>query len=261
MRTWSYSSLDLYLACPLAYRFRYIDQIREEKVPAALPFGSALHAAHEKVYSDLRDKGAFDPEDAIAAFAMELELLLGNPLVEFKDGESLDTMLEKGVDMLRVFLGEVQPERVVDVDLEFDVPVNDGASRLRGYIDLVVEDDEGLNLVEFKSAGRRWPQADADSSLQATLYTLAAQQIFPGQNINVRFDVITKAKAPRFQSLGTCRGIWAVNRASNLIAAAEDAVDKGVFHPVQSFRCAGCAYRAQCKTWSYQPITAVCAAA
>ena len=46
----SYSAIRTFQACPLKYRFRYVDCLPEESVPAALVFGAAVHAAVEHFY-------------------------------------------------------------------------------------------------------------------------------------------------------------------------------------------------------------------
>jgi len=145
---WSYSSLDTYLNCSLAYYYRYIVQAPEEQVSSALPFGSALHAAHERIYRDMKETGSFDPEVAVAAFAEDWGMLAENPILSFKKGESVDSLLEKGVAMLKVFFEAVKPEKVVDVDIEFKIPIalNDHEDALlTGFMDLVVEN--GMAIV------------------------------------------------------------------------------------------------------------------
>ena len=47
----SYSAVRTFQACPLRYRFRYIDGLPEDCVSSSLVFGSAIHAAVEFFFS------------------------------------------------------------------------------------------------------------------------------------------------------------------------------------------------------------------
>jgi len=59
-----------------------------------------------------------------------------------------------------------------------------------------LRDDKG-RVVDFKTAARKPPQADADTSVQLTIYA-AAYQIETGESPSeVRLDVVTKTKVPK----------------------------------------------------------------
>ena len=183
-------------------------------------------------------------------------MLAENPLISYKEDESTDSLLEKGVEMLRAFFASMKPEKVLAVDQEFSIPVSEGKALLSGFMDLLVESETGVTVVEFKTAARKWSQGDADSTLQATTYALAAQNLFPGREVSIRFDIITKAKQPAFQQLHTKRGNWDEIRLINLITATQDAVEKSVFFPIQGYRCAGCGFASRCQMWTYEPVEA-----
>jgi len=68
-----------------------------------------------------------------------------------------------------------------------------------------LRDDAG-RVTDFKTAGRKPPQKDADESVQLTIYA-AAYQIETGQSPSeVRLDVVTKTKTPARHVLRSARG-------------------------------------------------------
>ena len=110
---WSYSSLACFLQCPLKYAFRYIECAEVERTSVSLPFGRAFHA----VLSERARKGAgFTLEEAQADFAVyfkgETE---ASENLAFKPGETFDSCLDKGCEMLAVALENWQDDYVVKV--------------------------------------------------------------------------------------------------------------------------------------------------
>ena len=55
----SYSAISTYQRCPLSFFFRYVEQLPEETVAAALVFGSAIHSAAEFHFNELMAGSAF----------------------------------------------------------------------------------------------------------------------------------------------------------------------------------------------------------
>jgi hypothetical protein len=49
----SYSAISTYQQCPLKFKFRYLDQLPEDAVSAALVFGGAIHSAVEFHFNEL----------------------------------------------------------------------------------------------------------------------------------------------------------------------------------------------------------------
>ena len=72
---WSYSSFNVFLACPMKYFFRYIEHAEPERTSVSLPFGRAFHA----VMSLRAKKGAdytaeYAKEDFAVFFRGETEI-------------------------------------------------------------------------------------------------------------------------------------------------------------------------------------------
>ena len=54
----SYSAIRSYVQCPLRYKFRYVDQLPEERTTVNLVFGNAIHGALELHFRRLLEGSA-----------------------------------------------------------------------------------------------------------------------------------------------------------------------------------------------------------
>src|SRR5215467_14488140 len=94
-RTISVSQVNAYLACPLKYRFQYVDKIPRPWRIAAMAFGSSVHAAVEWFHRERLAGRSPSHAEVLQVFdadwyAQNTELLV------FSDRESKDGLAEKG---------------------------------------------------------------------------------------------------------------------------------------------------------------------
>ena len=124
----SYSQLRTYLTCPQRYLYQYVQGVAWERRSAALPFGKAIHKAVEEFYKKLQHTGQrLTAEEMITAFNLVLEQEIQGSQIEteFKEGEDLTTIRKVGADLLRVFLAEVNPQKIAAVEIPFSVKIPD----------------------------------------------------------------------------------------------------------------------------------------
>ena len=245
---WSYSSLACFLQCPLKYALRYIERAEVERTSVSLPFGRAFHA----VLSERARKGSdFKLEEAQADFAVYFRGETdASENLSYKQGETFDTCLNKGFDMLAVALENWQDDYVVKAVAEpFSVTIPGIERPLIGEFDLVVTDGGDEAVVDWKTSTSRWPVGKADRELQATAYCYAYRQLH-GVNPIFRYDVFTKAKEPTVSNWYTVRSAEELERFAWLVGRIEKSVETGVFYPVESVQnCGECPYRNRCRNW------------
>jgi len=169
----SYSRLSRFEQCPLAYRLHYLDKLEAEP-GLALRFGKLVHAVLERLLRELVDderSGSLSEERAIELFraAWTAEGLAG---VE---------AFQEGLAILRRFVveqGVVDHRDVLAIEKEFRLPV--GPFTVLGYIDRVNwVDDETVEVVDYKTNRMLFTRDEVDSSLQMSLYHVAAQRLWP----------------------------------------------------------------------------------
>ncbi len=91
--TYSYTQLAQYLACPLRYRYRYLDGWQEKETRASMLFGRTFEKAVAAY---------FRREDPTHALFQEW-VASKDAELEFPQGTTWDDMLQQGVKLLERF--------------------------------------------------------------------------------------------------------------------------------------------------------------
>lgn len=250
MQALSISQVNAYLACPLKYRFRYVEKIPPPWRAAALAFGSSIHAAVEWFHRE-RLGGRTPPVEKVLAifdadwFAQNVE-----PLV-FSEKESRDGLAAKGREMLTLYVVETGDVKPVAIEQGFEIDLVDPATgeafeiRLRGFIDLV---EDGDTVVDLKTAARTLEAGGLERHLQLSTYALA-YFLLQGRIPELRLDVLLKTKVAKFERHPTTRSIEDLSWTARLIQRVGAAIQQQHFFPNPSWRCTECEYFAHCQAW------------
>ncbi|ACL03046.1 conserved hypothetical protein [Desulfatibacillum aliphaticivorans] len=252
----SCSSISLYLDCSLAYKFRYVDRLKSESVSDALVFGSAIHAVLERFYNSLMI-GEVIPVDALVDL-WELtwkEHAEGRDIIDWKRGNDFDKGLETGAGLLRAFSQkfEVVDTAIICVEEAFSLTIDGLDIPVIGVFDLVLQDlASGLvTIVDHKTRAKAMPERDANESLQASIYALAAKTNgFRFDDLLLRFDCLIKTKEPKFEQVYTTRSELEIFQVARLIKQVWAGIQAEVWLPnLGSWKCSGCGYKQACQDW------------
>ena len=181
----SFSRLDRYSRCPLSFKLSYIDK-RQAEPGVPLRFGKLIHAVLEVLVREHMEgerTGPLSEERAI---------------VLYREGwakEDLSGMevFQEGLDILKAFVrdqGELDHKDVLAIEKEFRLQV--GRFTALGFIDRVDwVDDETVEVIDYKTNRMLFSRDEVDSSLQMSLYHLAARQIWPwAKNVRLNFHML-----------------------------------------------------------------------
>lgn len=246
----SVSQVQAYLACPLKYRFQYVDRIPPPWRPAALAFGSSIHAAVEWFHRERLAGQQPTAESVLAIFEADWYAANLGPVV-YADRESKETLYEKGADLLRLYVAETDGTRPERIEERFEIDLIDPMTgevfdvRLHGVIDLV---EEGDKLVELKTAARTLEPGGLDRHLQLSTYALVFL-LREGRIPKIRLDQLLKTKVPRLERHETTRTVEDLAWTARLIAGTARAIANRHFYPNPSWRCTECEYFAHCQGW------------
>jgi len=192
----SYSSINLYLDCPEAWRRKYIAQEPTKKT-SALAFGSAFHGTIERVISNTQC-------DWTTAWSEEFSKAFQDVILE--PDETPEQHYNEGIRLLsngeiRNIIGQIVPKRdifgsMIECKVELRVP--NVPIPVIGYVDIILEDG---TPADFKTSSRSWSQDQATNSLQTLFYISALNQA--GLEVNWKFKhfVFVKTKTPQVQVL------------------------------------------------------------
>ncbi len=250
-RTFSLSQVQAYLACPLKYRFQYLDHLPRPWRPAALAFGSSIHAAVEFFHRLRFDGQAVGLADVLTIFEADwYAQALGEPLL-FNDRDSAESLVEKGKAMLTVYVEAQNGSRPTAIEQPFELELADPETgecldvNFRGIIDLV---EEGDILVDLKTAARSISDGDLERHLQLSTYALVyflKRGVIP----QLRLDILLKSTRPKLERHETTRTVSDLGWTARLIQGVTRSIEAEQFFPNPSWRCSDCEYVAHCQAW------------
>jgi putative RecB family exonuclease len=250
MEPLSVSQVQSYLACPLKYRFQYVDQLEKPWRAAALAFGTSVHAAVEWFHKERLAGRSPDLHSVLAMFDADWYAANLEPLV-FSPQDSQESLAKKGREMLTLYVGQVHGDLPTGIEEPFEIDLVDPETgedldvRLRGYVDLVEADG---TVVDLKTAARSIAQGDLERHLQLSVYALV-EYLYKGVVPALRLDMLLKTKVPRFERHATTRALQDLSWTAKLVQAVAGAIRARSFPPNPSWKCGECEYFAHCQLW------------
>jgi len=181
----SYSRLSRFEQCPLSYKLHYLDkQQAEPGIP--LRFGKVIHAVLENLIREVIIDERSGPLSEDRAVELYREAWNADRLAGIN-------VFEEGLHILRDFVreeGVVDHRDVLAVEKEFQLPV--GPFTVLGFIDRVNwVDDDTIEVVDYKTNRQLFTREDVDSSLQMSLYEVAARRLWPWvKNVKLTFRML-----------------------------------------------------------------------
>ena len=256
----SFSQLNTYLICPMKYAFNYVWGTPPESKPIALVFGKSVHKGAERFYKALMDTGEALPLDAVIdAFTASYDREIEATEVEltFKKGETKGTVREQGIELMKVFHQEVQPQNIAAVEFPFSVSIPDLLNgeeylpiKLVGYFDLIESDAQNTYLVaELKTSAQRFSSLRLEYDLQATTYAYAMTKLrlsSPEGSCLVRYDVLLKTKKPGLEQYFVTRTAADSARLIHLINHVLKAIEGRIFYRQTGWQCGDCQFKKAC---------------
>jgi hypothetical protein len=234
----SYSQLALFERCGEAFRRRYIER---EKIPPGVAAirGRAVHGAAElnhrqKIASGV-DLPLGDLVDA-AATAFDASRAEGGVLLtpeEASIGEAnvLGRAKDRAVKLTGLYAHSVAPTiQPALVEERVRIMLPDAPVDLLGILDVATVD---RRVKDLKTAARSKTQAEADQSLQLSLYGLAYRAHTGQDAAGLDMEVLVDTSPPKHQRLSTTR-----RRSDYLVLVARlnaflRARDAGIFPPAE----------------------------
>lgn len=181
----SYSRLTRFEQCPLSFKLHYIEK-RQAEPGIPLRFGKLMHAVLERLLREVID----DERSGPLSEARALELLREAWAAEGLTGLDL---FQEGIDILKTFVrdqGALDHQDVLAIEREFTLPV--GPFSVLGFIDRVDRvDDETVEVIDYKTNHQLFTRDEVDTSLQMSLYHLAAQRLWPwAKKVRLTFHML-----------------------------------------------------------------------
>jgi putative RecB family exonuclease len=179
---WSHSRVALFDQCPLAYRYRYLDDIPDAFTTIEQHLGQVVHDVLEQAYAERSQGGPVDERWMTAAY----ERLWHSPDLDshrvVKRGMTAEDYRAEGLVMVgayhaRVFAGDTS--ETVHLEHRFSLDLGAGAELAwAGIIDRLARLGDGtLRIVDYKT-GKSLPDLPTDRQLQSyALHVFAEHRV------------------------------------------------------------------------------------
>ncbi|MCB9932983.1 MAG: PD-(D/E)XK nuclease family protein [Planctomycetes bacterium] len=173
------SKLSAFITCPTMFKARYVLGIKSPP-SASMVLGRAVHAGLELLGRRRQMDLPVAVDDLITEFNEALKADIEGEGLEIKPDE-LAKLREAGEQLIRLYLGRYGHEKPVSSELHLDEPlihpstgevyqrprlkgVEPGELSMYGIVDSVLEEPDGLVVVDYKVTAR----TSADSSVMLT---------------------------------------------------------------------------------------------
>jgi CRISPR/Cas system-associated exonuclease Cas4 (RecB family) len=261
--TVSVSQIKEFLICPRRYQLHRLLAVEPAFTPVPLALGSAAHAAFGAIYTSIGNHGEVVPVDeAVQVFRDTWSVTAAGPVAIKLDEDEADA-IDVGVRVVQAMHAHVVaagPVDVVGVEVPFSgVQLHDPDTgevleeRFGGFVDLVVREPVAAGsaatravIVEHKTAGRKWTRDQLDHDLQLTAYQAAAPALGLGDDVGLRYQIVTKAKVAAVQVEDVVRDDLAHVDFLRTAAGVLRAIGIGAFWPIKSWACKSCPFAHGC---------------
>ena len=244
----SYSSLGTYQTCPLKYKFKEIDHLKEPKSKEAV-FGTLIHST----LKFLHEPSLIPPtlEDALQHFST------GWNDAVYDDPNEERAAFSAGIDMIRRYREKNDPKDTTIIALEspFQIEIADASGRthvIKGIIDRIDKTSDGYEIIDYKT-GRKMPsQADVDANLQLSVYAKAFLARYPKEAQRLEHLTVSLYFLKHGVKLSSSRTAKDLQRVDDLFLETIEEIEAGHFEPRVNPLCDWCGFQKMCPMWKHK---------
>ncbi len=244
----SYSSLGTYQTCPLKYKFKEIDRLREPKSKEAV-FGTLVHSTLKFFH----EPALLPPslEDALNHFSKNWnDAVYDNP-----DEER--AAFSAGVDIIRRYAEHNNPKDFTIIALEspFQIEIADSTGTIhtiKGIIDRIDKTPTGYEIIDYKT-GRKMPsQADVDHNLQLSVYAKAFLARYPKEAEHLESLTVSLYFLKHGVKLSSTRTAGDLQKVDDIFLETIQEIEAGHFEPRVNPLCDWCGFQKICPMWKHK---------
>jgi DNA helicase-2/ATP-dependent DNA helicase PcrA len=231
----SATAVEIYETCPLQFKFEREWKLSRQ-LHAAVQYGAAMHRVLRTYFDSVRLGRTKSDYEVLQLFRDDLAAS------GIQDDYQRHLYLEQGLEQLKDFLEGTRSTSAPDVlhtEEWFDVQI--AGTKVTGRIDRIDRATDGsVAIVDYKT-GKARSQEDADTSLQLSIYAMAAREKWGyrvGELVfhNLEGNVLVLSKRTEFQ----------LAEARERVRDAATGIAGGNFEPNIGFHCSFCAFRGLC---------------
>lgn len=248
LKSISYSQIETFKVCPLHYKLSYILKFPTPPSPSQ-SFGVSFHAALQSFYEHI-SLGEKPSKELLEKILNEKWIHEG-----YTTREHDNKTHQKAVNFLHYYFDNWYDEGVRPIALEQPFSFKIENLYVKGKIDRIDETPHGIHIFDYKTGSNTMTQKDADTSLQLSIYALAATRI-PEPPFHREPSDITLSLM-YFDS----KEIITTHRTRTQLKEAEDEIlewalkiSESDFACSGNFLCGNCEYKSFCAASLNSPV-------
>jgi putative RecB family exonuclease len=242
---YSFSRVKCFQQCPLRYRFRYIQGLKEAFRSIESHLGNAVHGVLEWLYRQ-RDVGAVTDESTmLERFADWWSSNRDGTVAIIRVDDQDEDYLRLGREMLSKFFRDTfAKDRSETVTLEQRLSLRLSDSIVfTGFADRIGRTEQGrLFVIDYKTSKNEGDGSEFSEGLQAPLYAACALREHGEHEALAGYHYLRHGST-RWQQVD---GDRATNLMSRFLDLATEADAAGEFPARPGILCAWCGFNAQC---------------
>jgi putative RecB family exonuclease len=242
---YSFSRIKSFHQCPLRYRYRYLQGLKEAFRSIESFLGNAVHDVLEWMYSD-RDRGSdSDEATTLEKFAASWSESRDDSVAIIRIDDDEECYLKLGREMLVRFLRDTfDRDRSETIALEQRLSVRLSETVVfTGFADRIGRTDQGrLFVIDYKTSKNEGTGSEFSEGLQAPLYAACVLRNHGEEEVLAGYHYLRHGTT-RWQQVDRERAAHLLERFLDLANEAEAAGD---FPARPGILCAWCGFNAEC---------------
>jgi DNA helicase-2/ATP-dependent DNA helicase PcrA len=231
----SATAVENYEVCPLQFKLEREWRLPRD-VPAAMQYGASIHRVLRTYFDSMKLERPLSEPQLIDLFEADLGQLV------IEDPYQRQLYHDQGVRQLRDFLDAAKRSlapKVLHTEEHFEIRI--GHAVVAGRIDRIDDLGNGRVVIVDYKTGKPRAQADADNSLQLSLYAIAAREKWGYQAERLVFYNLEENSA-----VTTVRDQLELEAAKAKVQEVASRIEAGEFDPKTGYHCRLCPYRNLC---------------
>ena len=246
----SYSSLETYRNCPLKYKYKEIDKLKEPKSKEAV-FGTLVHSTMKFIY---------DPAIIPPAIEQALDHFSRGWNSEIWENELEErAAFSQGIEMLQKYYRNNDPKDATIValesnfSLEIENPLRQGEIHtIRGIIYRIDKTENGYEIIDYKTSKKMPSQDFVDNNLQLSIYLKAFLTRYPKEVENITNITVSLYFLKHGVKLSSTRTLEDLQHVDNLFLEVIGLIENGQFEAHVSPLCDWCGFQKVCPMWKHK---------